>query len=98
LKRVCVTITFVTLPLNTDYVTHAFASGKVMTPQGPVECFVRRAEDLVLPTGRIVACNPLVFDEAEPFTVAVGAGSYPVSLAVAKVRETDQASHSRRSR
>lgn len=79
-----------TLPLNTEYVTHAFASGKVTTPQGPVECFVRQAGDLVLPTGRIVACDPLVFDEAEPFTVAVRAGSYPVSLAVAKVSENDQ--------
>ncbi len=79
-----------TLPLNTEYVTRAFAGGKVTTPQGPVECFIRQAGDLVLPTGRIVACDPLVFDEAEPFTVAVGAGSYPVSLAVAKVSETDQ--------
>lgn len=60
------------------------------TPQGRVQCFVHPAGELVLSTGRIVACDPLVFPEAEPFTATVTPGTYAVMLAVANVSETDQ--------
>src|SRR5688500_16282431 len=78
------------VPLNIDNVRAAFAARAVDTPRGHVECFVRHAGDLILSTGRIVACDPLVFPEAEPFTIAVPPGTYPVMLAVARVSDTDQ--------
>lgn len=42
---------------------------------------VRAAPPLVLPTGAIVACDPLVFlDRARPFARTVPPGTYPVEL------------------
>lgn len=76
--------------LNTEYISAAFSTGEVSTPRGIVHCVVRPIGNVILSTGRIVACDPLVFPEAEPFTVIVGAGAYPVSLALAQVSDTDQ--------
>jgi hypothetical protein len=39
--------------------------------------------NLVLPTGRIVACDPLAFHEVSPFTVGVLPNEYPVILSLA---------------
>jgi hypothetical protein len=41
--------------------------------------------DLVLSSGRIVACDPLVFPEQQPFALIVSPGRYPVTLAVARI-------------
>jgi hypothetical protein len=81
---------FMNMPLNIGHLEAAFAGEPVTTPQGDVTCFVRHAGDLILSTGRVVACDPLVFPEAESFTVAVAPGSYPVLLAVAEVGDKDQ--------
>lgn len=41
--------------------------------------------ELITPTGKIVACDPLVFPEAPAFTVQLSPGRYPVSLSVAHI-------------
>ncbi|MFF0292510.1 DUF4241 domain-containing protein [Kitasatospora sp. NPDC004614] len=43
---------------------------------------------LALPTGRLVACDPVIglVDENEPFLAVAPPGSYPVTLAVVEVR------------
>ncbi len=46
-----------------------------------------RLADLVTPTGRIVACDPLVYAEQEPFTVAVPPGRYPLVAWVAVLNQ-----------
>jgi hypothetical protein len=43
----------------------------------------REIGHLVLTSGRIVANDPLAFFQTEPFTVAVPAGTYPVSVFIA---------------
>ncbi len=65
---------------------------KVFTPgasfqQGgqPVAVEVRRVAELFLPSGRIVACDPLVNPESEPYSRSVAPGTYPVELAIARV-------------
>lgn len=45
--------------------------------------------ELVTPTGKVVACDPLVFPETSAFTVQLSPGNYPVSLSVAHFN-TDQ--------
>ena len=47
----------------------------------------RRVPDLHLPTGRLVACDPLVAPETEPFSIAVPRGTFPVHAIVAKMRD-----------
>ncbi|WFE50616.1 DUF4241 domain-containing protein [Micromonospora sp. WMMD1155] len=46
-------------------------------------------DDVVLPTGRVVGCDPLVCPEAEPFTVTVPPGRYPARAWVAAVLRED---------
>ncbi|MBQ1072665.1 DUF4241 domain-containing protein [Micromonospora sp. C31] len=42
--------------------------------------------DVVLPTGQVVGCDPVVCPDDEPFTVGVAAGHYPARAWVAVVR------------
>ncbi|MEH1098150.1 DUF4241 domain-containing protein [Micromonospora sp. CPCC 205561] len=42
--------------------------------------------DVVLPTGRVVGCDPVVCPDDEPFTVGVAPGRYPARAWVAVVR------------
>ena len=43
----------------------------------------------MLPTGRVVGCDPLVCPEAEPFTVTVPPGRHPARAWVAVVLRED---------
>lgn len=46
--------------------------------------------ELVAPSGKIVACDPIVFPEKAPFSVHLPAGRYPVILNVAHFGDRDQ--------
>jgi hypothetical protein len=48
-----------------------------------VEC--QEAGELAVPTGRLVACDPLVFPESAPFRKRVPPGRYPVLLSIAHI-------------
>jgi len=43
--------------------------------------------DLFLPTGKIIAYDPVIIFETEPFTCVVPSGHYPVSLSVASMKD-----------
>ncbi len=47
----------------------------------------RKVADLVLPTGRLLACDPLEAPETEPFEHRVEPGSYPVFAITANLRD-----------
>ena len=49
----------------------------------------RQVADLFLPTGHLVACDPLVFPEMEMFSLSLPRGTFPVILSVAQIA-TDQ--------
>jgi hypothetical protein len=53
-----------------------------------VEC--REVGQLVLPTGRLVACDPLVFPETRPFRKRVPVGRYPVVLSIAHIPSAEE--------
>jgi hypothetical protein len=74
------------LPVPPDYLAKALQD----------ECRVkditltrRRVGDLALPTGRLVACDPFVFPEAEPFFLPLPRGTFPIILSIAQIA-TDQ--------
>jgi len=72
-----------------DY-SQAFHDGQVInTCLGELVVSCCDGGDLVLPTGQIVACDPIVCPETQPFTVRASPGSYPVLLSIAHI-ETDQ--------
>jgi hypothetical protein len=43
----------------------------------------RSGGNLSLPNGKLVACDPLVFPEAEPFDLPLPQGTFPVTLSIA---------------
>lgn len=43
--------------------------------------------DLLLPTGRLVACDPVAYPETEPFSMVLPTGRFPVSLSVATIAD-----------
>ena len=45
------------------------------------------AGDVVLPTGQVVACDPLTFPEPAPFTATVPPGTYPLRAWVAVLQQ-----------
>ncbi|MET8906437.1 DUF4241 domain-containing protein [Micromonospora sp. NPDC004551] len=47
---------------------------------------VHPAGEVVLPTGHVVGCDPLVGPESDPFTVAVEPGRYPARAWVSSIR------------
>lgn len=74
------------LPVSPDYLAKALQ----------YECRVnditlthRLIGDLLLPTGRLVACDPFVCPENEPFSLTLPKGAFPVILSVAQIA-TDQ--------
>ena len=69
---------------NSQYLAYAFTPGPVDAPwPGPLRLFTVDIGLLYLPTGRLVACDPLACPELEPFSVPLPIGRYPVSLQVA---------------
>jgi hypothetical protein len=68
---------------------YAFSNSKpVLLGDQPFRFSVARVGTLLLPSGRIVACDPLVAQDRKPFVQSVPPGRYVVDLAIAK-RERD---------
>ncbi|MCW3814575.1 DUF4241 domain-containing protein [Micromonospora sp. DR5-3] len=47
---------------------------------------VHPAGEVVLPTGRVVGCDPLVCPESDPYTVPIDPGRYPARAWVSSIR------------
>ena len=46
-----------------------------------------RIGDLLLPTGKLVACDPVAYPETEPFSLPMPKGRFPVILSVATIQD-----------
>ncbi len=66
----------------------AVTSGEVQTRRGPVALRLVRLGQLQLTTGRLVATDPIVFADREPFTARLPRGAFPVE--VCAVRRSDE--------
>lgn len=51
---------------------------------------VAKIGDLAVPSGKIVACDPFVFPEQEPFSLEVKSGQYPVYLNIVHFKPEHQ--------
>jgi hypothetical protein len=56
---------------------------------GEAKLVHNKIADLALPTGKLVACDPIVFPESEPFELPFPQGTFPVVLSIAML-EGDQ--------
>ncbi len=76
--------------LRGDHVACAFAGGEVATERETVAFAVHRLPDLLLPSGRIGASDPLVDPRPATFAFCVNPGLYRVDLAIGRFNEDDQ--------
>jgi hypothetical protein len=77
--------------MNLPDFSKLFAEGKeVATEIGRVVLRVRPAGDLNVTSGRVVACDPLVSPDVEPFDRRVPDGAFPVLLSVAHFEDDDR--------
>ncbi len=51
---------------------------------------VRTVAQLYVPSGRIIACDPLVPMDTQPFTTVVPVGTHPVEIAIARFPNEDE--------
>ncbi len=73
------------------YLEEALENGaKLKTVQGEVIVESRLIGELYLPTGRVVACDPFLVYDTEPFDQEVEPGKYPLTLSIAHYEEGDQ--------
>src|ERR1700736_6322987 len=75
-----------TLPISADYLSLALQDGIQI---GDTTLRQHNIGELILPTGKLVACDPFVMPEAEPFNLLVPRGTFPILLSVAELA-TDQ--------
>lgn len=73
-----------------DWASTAFAGGTVVTPDEVVAFTVHRLPDLLLPSGRVVASDPIAASRADAFTIHVNPGWFPVELAIGLFGTSDQ--------
>jgi|SRR5208283_2932149 len=70
------------LPVSPEYLKTALQDGYSMKN---IKLVHRPVGDLFLPTGRLVACDPFVFPDAEPFSLSLPRGRFPLVLIIAEI-------------
>ncbi len=64
-----------------------------MSEYGNVTLKLHNAGDLILSTGKIVACDPAVSTDTSPFSISVPPNKYPVVLGVAHYRNNQRVAY-----
>lgn len=72
------------LPVSNDYLAAVLHDNYTV---GDVTLRHHRVGDLQLPTGQLVACDPLTNPDRPAFTTQLPPGTYPVILAIAQIEE-----------
>ncbi len=73
----------VTIPISNQIFKRSTGQDKDF---GTYTAEVAKIGDLAIPSGKIVACDPLVFPEKESFSLEVKSGQYPVYLNIVHFR------------
>ncbi len=77
--------------MNTAYLSEAFQDGlqREDPNYGLITLHHHTLGELVLTSGKVVACDPFVNPEGTPFAVQVSPGRYPVIVSVAALAKTN---------
>ncbi len=83
--------------MNPENLDIAFSGGTKKLPYSDSEIAfsVKELPQLVLKTGKIVACDPLVVPESEPFSLQVPSGVYPTNLAIAHIDDDQRVAYAK---
>lgn len=67
-----------------DFAT-AFRDGlRLQGPTGPLTLHSQQIGELVVTSGKVVACDPLICPETDPFAARIASGRYPVTVSLAR--------------
>jgi hypothetical protein len=80
---------------NTNYLKAFLPEQRLSTDTFEITFTTVEVGELVLTSGKLVACDPLTLADSAPFTINLEAGSYPVLLSIAHIKKNDnqQESH-----
>lgn len=75
--------------METELIDRAFDSGRTLK-SGSVQVTMKCQEmgDILLPTGAIVACDPIYLYDLDPFVHQIAPGRYSVVLSIAEARHS----------
>lgn len=78
--------------MNTDHLWHALKDGVQIedVALGTITLHQQHWGELVVSTGQVVACDPLVFPDTIPFQALVPPGRYPVLASVASFAKDNE--------
>ncbi len=76
--------------MSISHIANAFEDGAALK-SGPVDVVMtpREMGQLYLPSGQVVACDPIHLYDLKPFVQSIPAGRYPVILSIAEARDTN---------
>jgi hypothetical protein len=75
--------------MSISRINQAFKNGEALK-SGPVDLVMRQCEigEILLPSGRVVACDPIHLYDLRPFAGETAPGRYPVVISIAEARES----------
>lgn len=79
---------FIELAFNVDF---SYTDQKGQT----YAFYVAEPGTLKVTEGKIIACDPMLYDQSEPFTTTFPTGNFPVQLAVAKIGDDERTGFAR---
>jgi hypothetical protein len=80
---------------NTDF-SRAFVNGRELEVESKIVTFkCHTLGELVITTGGLVACDPFVFADAQPFAVKISPGRYPVTLSIASIADDERVAYAK---
>lgn len=57
--------------------------------------YVHELGNVKITTGKIIACDPMMYNEEEPFDTTFPIGTFPVQLAIAKIKKDERVAFAR---
>lgn len=59
------------------------------------DCYLHELGNLKITDGKVLSCDPLMFNEDVPFTATFPIGAFPVQLAIAKIKTDERVAFAR---
>jgi hypothetical protein len=84
--------------MRSEHIEQAFQGKLIILPyKEKIEATfsVKEIGKLKISTGKLVACDPLVCPDSEPFTFDIPVGDYPVTLAIAQIKDDQRVAYAK---
>jgi len=86
---------YVVLTKPEIFETSFFEGAKTMTDTDPISFYSVNIGKINSQSGKLIACDPIVMHDAQPFSQTFPVGQFPVQLAIAKIDDDQRVAFSR---